>query len=265
MVKNLSARVHSGHRRAFQDDMESLLYVVLHAAFRWQSHDLPEDVLWERWNAFHESNLATAARDAAAGVRFDSDAVREWLDTMMAFHAPLPTHGAEFRDAEWTGDDPPIRPLDFSRTRRHAQKPHHTRTQLQVVGLRIQTLRSIQQMAEPMRGATLKASDWWTVEDNIEDEEADGDRILKQVLDEIGVDLSLQPSPGGWSDLPSDAKDPFFFSTREMEDYRCDMRRRVLDDNREARLRALRDADGSDNDDPKSPKDDWGGSDEELT
>ncbi|KAH9897075.1 uncharacterized protein BXZ73DRAFT_16232, partial [Epithele typhae] len=38
MVKNLSARVHSGHRRAFQDDMESLLYVVLHAAFRWQSH-----------------------------------------------------------------------------------------------------------------------------------------------------------------------------------------------------------------------------------
>ncbi|KAH9934008.1 uncharacterized protein BXZ73DRAFT_89669 [Epithele typhae] len=71
------------------------------------------------------------------------------------------------------------------------------------------------------------------------------------------------PSPGGWSDLPSDAEDTFFFSTREVADYRRDKRRRVLDDNREARLHALRDADGSDDDDPKDPKDDWGGSDEE--
>ncbi|KAH9932687.1 uncharacterized protein BXZ73DRAFT_101229 [Epithele typhae] len=104
MAKRLSIRLLvQGYPHVLQDDMESLLYVVLHAALRWQPHDLPQGAPRERWNVFYKSNLATAARDAAAGVRFDSDAVREWLDTMMAFHAPLPTHGAELRD-KWTGD-----------------------------------------------------------------------------------------------------------------------------------------------------------------
>lgn len=43
---------------------------------------------------------------------------------------------------------------DLVRTRRYVQKFYQMRTQLQAVGLRIQTLRSNQQMAVAMRGAT---------------------------------------------------------------------------------------------------------------
>jgi charged multivesicular body protein 2A len=43
---------------------------------------------------------------------------------------------------------------DLVRTRRYVQKFTQMRTQLQAVGLRIQTLRSNQQMADAMRGAT---------------------------------------------------------------------------------------------------------------
>lgn len=43
---------------------------------------------------------------------------------------------------------------DLVRTRRYVQKFYQMRTQLQAVELRIQTLRSNQQMADAMRGAT---------------------------------------------------------------------------------------------------------------
>ncbi len=43
---------------------------------------------------------------------------------------------------------------DLVRTRRYVQRFYQMRTQLQAVGLRIQTLRSNQQMADAMRGAT---------------------------------------------------------------------------------------------------------------
>lgn len=48
---------------------------------------------------------------------------------------------------------------DLVRTRRYVQKFYQMRTQLQAVGLRIQTLRSNQQMAEAMRGATRVCAD----------------------------------------------------------------------------------------------------------
>ncbi|KAI0370699.1 hypothetical protein BV20DRAFT_966203 [Pilatotrama ljubarskyi] len=70
-------------------------------------------------------------------------------------------------------------------------------------------------------------------------------------------------SPGGWSDLPSDAEDTFFFSPEEVEDYRREKRRRVIDGDREARLRALRSEGDEDEDEPVDPRDEWGGSDEE--
>jgi division protein CdvB (Snf7/Vps24/ESCRT-III family) len=47
-----------------------------------------------------------------------------------------------------------IQARDLVRTRRHIQKFYQMRTQLQAVSLRIQTLRSNQQMAEAMKGAT---------------------------------------------------------------------------------------------------------------
>jgi len=115
---------------------------------------------------------------------------------------------------------------DLVRTRRYVHKFYQMRTQLQAVGLRIQTLRSNQQMAEAMRGATRamasmnrglnlpsiqrimndfeKESSMMDMKEEMmseavdevmdeeEDEEEEGDKILKEVLDEIGVDLSQQ-------------------------------------------------------------------------
>jgi charged multivesicular body protein 2A len=135
---------------------------------------------------------------------------------------------------------------DLVRTRRYVQKFYQMKTQLQAVGLRIQALRSNQQMAEAMRGATrvrptircyltVSVTDvGWkamasmnrglnlpaiqkimndfekessmmdmkeemmsdavddVMDDEAEDEEEEGDKILRQVLDEIGVDLSQQ-------------------------------------------------------------------------
>ncbi|KAJ7764495.1 vacuolar sorting protein DID4 [Mycena maculata] len=115
---------------------------------------------------------------------------------------------------------------DLVRTRRYVQKFYQMRTQLQAVGLRIQTLRSNQQMADAMRGATramasmnrglnlpgiqrimtefekesatmdMKEEMMTDAVDDVmdeeEDEEEEGDKILKEVLDEIGVNLSQQ-------------------------------------------------------------------------
>ncbi|KIO32456.1 hypothetical protein M407DRAFT_18512 [Tulasnella calospora MUT 4182] len=127
---------------------------------------------------------------------------------------------------------------DLVRTRRYVQKFYQMRTQLQAVGLRIQTLRSNQQMAEAMRGATRamasmnrglnlpaiqrvltdfeKESSMMdmkeemmsdavddVMEDEGEDEEEEGDKILQQVLDEIGVSLQQQ-----LADAPSSIATP---------------------------------------------------------
>src|ERR1700722_8327024 len=69
-------------------------------------------------------------------------------------------------------------------------------------------------------------------------------------------------SPGGWSDLPSDSEDTFFLTLREVEDCRREKRRRLLDHNREQRLRALRAEE--DEEDDAIENDVWGGSDEEV-
>lgn len=66
----------------------------------------------------------------------------------------------------------------------------------------------------------------------------------------------------GWSDLPSDTEDTFFFSRNEAEDYHREKRRRVIDQGREERLKALRDAEGEEAE--KREEDEWGGSDEEV-
>ncbi|RDB24193.1 Charged multivesicular body protein 2a 2 [Hypsizygus marmoreus] len=128
---------------------------------------------------------------------------------------------------------------DLVRTRRYVQKFYQMRTQLQAVGLRIQTLRSNQQMADAMRGATRamaamnrglnlpgiqkimndfeKESSMMDMKEDMmseavdevmdeeEDEEEEGDKILKEVLDEIGVSLAQQltDAPTGLAALSS--------------------------------------------------------------
>ncbi|KAJ7086415.1 hypothetical protein B0H15DRAFT_348651 [Mycena belliarum] len=69
------------------------------------------------------------------------------------------------------------------------------------------------------------------------------------------------PSPSGWSDLPSDAEDTFFFSPHEAEDYRQEKRRRLLDRAREERLRARKAEEGEPEEEEE--EDAWGASDEE--
>ncbi|TFY73366.1 hypothetical protein EWM64_g10647 [Hericium alpestre] len=123
---------------------------------------------------------------------------------------------------------------DLVRTRRYVQKFHQMRTQLQAVGLRIQTIRSNTQMAEAMRGATraMKSMNRGlnlpqiqkimneferesasmdmkeemmsdaiddVMDEDLEDEETESDQILQKVLDEIGVDISqkLTDAPTG--------------------------------------------------------------------
>ncbi|KAL1918194.1 uncharacterized protein VTP21DRAFT_3460 [Calcarisporiella thermophila] len=114
---------------------------------------------------------------------------------------------------------------DLVRTRRYVQKFYQMKTQLQAVGLRIQTLRSNQQMAEAMRGATkamqsmnrqmnlpsiqkimmefereselmdMKDEMMNDAIDDVMEEEADeeeSEEVVNQVLDEIGVTLNQE-------------------------------------------------------------------------
>ncbi|KAI0316895.1 hypothetical protein OF83DRAFT_1059618, partial [Amylostereum chailletii] len=73
------------------------------------------------------------------------------------------------------------------------------------------------------------------------------------------VALSRPTSPGGWTDLPSDAEDTFFLSPDETEDYVRVKRRRQLEKLREERMRAMAD----DEIDEGVSGERWGGSDEE--
>ncbi|KAH7886591.1 hypothetical protein F5I97DRAFT_1015914 [Phlebopus sp. FC_14] len=87
-------------------------------------------------------------------------------------------------------------------------------------------------------------------------------RLLLDTLPErsAGVSRAIRPlSPSGWSDLPSDSEDTFFFSPDELDSYRRDKRRRLLERGREERLRAIAAEEG----DKEVDSDPWGGSDEE--
>ena len=66
---------------------------------------------------------------------------------------PWPSHAVSYTEA-LVQNACRVMAKDLVRTRRYVQKFYQMRTQLQAVGLRIQTLRSNQQMAEAMRGAT---------------------------------------------------------------------------------------------------------------
>ncbi|ODV90822.1 hypothetical protein CANCADRAFT_111253 [Tortispora caseinolytica NRRL Y-17796] len=114
-----------------------------------------------------------------------------------------------------------IQAKDLVRTRKHIQKFYQMRTQLQAVALRIQTVRSNEQMMQSMKGATgllgsmnrsmnlpalnriamefQRESDMMdqrqemmddAIDDAMEDDEEESDEVVNQVLDEIGIDLS---------------------------------------------------------------------------
>jgi len=114
---------------------------------------------------------------------------------------------------------------DLVRTRNHIQKFYKMRTELQAVGLRIQTLKSHQAMGEAMKGVTRammvmnrqmnlpamqrimmefeKQSEKMDMKEEMmsdtmddvfeeDDEKEETDEIINQVLDDIGINLSSQ-------------------------------------------------------------------------
>lgn len=71
-------------------------------------------------------------------------------------------------------------------------------------------------------------------------------------------------SPTGWSDLPSDSEDTFFFSPAEIEELHHEKRRKLVDAGREARLRANRESDPDPARDFLEAMELWGGDEEEV-
>lgn len=114
-----------------------------------------------------------------------------------------------------------VQAKDLVRTRRYIQKFYQMRTQLQAISLRIQTVRSNEQMMQSMKGATVllgsmnrqmnlpalqriamefeKENDIMDqrqemMDDAIDDvtgleDEEESEEVVNQVLDEIGIDL----------------------------------------------------------------------------
>lgn len=93
-------------------------------------------------------------------------------------------------------------------------------------------------------------------------------RLLLDALPDVPLPTTASAeepsSPDGWSDLPSDAEDTFFFSSQEVEDYRREKRRRIISEDRQARLRAIRSEVGDEEKVDADPREEWGGSDEEV-
>jgi charged multivesicular body protein 2A len=121
-----------------------------------------------------------------------------------------------------------IQAKDLVRTRRYVEKCYATRGQLQKISLRLQTYRTNEQMMQAMKGATVALGNMnrtmnlpqlqrITMEferendimeqrqemmddaiDDAVDVEEEGDEIVNQVLDEIGVDLRQAVSATQW-------------------------------------------------------------------
>ena len=84
--------------------------------------------------------------------------------------------------------------------------------------------------------------------------------ILDPDLLSTHLEIRRSSSPSGWSDIPSDAEDTFFFSQAEVDDYRRDKRRRLIDSAREERLRILAQLEPAD-----EPQETCWASDEEVS
>ncbi|KAJ1303993.1 hypothetical protein OPQ81_008402 [Rhizoctonia solani] len=95
-------------------------------------------------------------------------------------------------------------------------------------------------------------------------------RLLLESLEDFATPDPIQlnavndpPAEVGWDDLPSDAEDTFFLTPKEVDEYHHDKRRRMLERERQERLRALAEEDEVNGQGTESPEALWGGSDEE--
>ncbi len=103
-------------RATFQDEMESLLYVVLYCALLWQPHGVSfkqlTSTVTELFNSFTE--FEAGIKDGGDGkivnaehrvytrsVRFKDQNLSEWLNTVMDYHSPRPHQQVEYKD-KWS-------------------------------------------------------------------------------------------------------------------------------------------------------------------
>ncbi|KAI0940213.1 hypothetical protein AcV5_001383 [Taiwanofungus camphoratus] len=108
---------------SIEDDMESMLYVVLYCSMRWLSHNLAEDLetLAEYCRALFDfvqvkadgsiimGGTGKAAnrlhRNYTRAIQWTCKPVHEWLNTVMNFNSPLPPSRGEFA-GKWDGYKP---------------------------------------------------------------------------------------------------------------------------------------------------------------
>ncbi len=130
MSRRLLADPDGELRQAIQDDMESLLYVVLYCALHWLPHNLDKKELSNLVSSFFDYRkplrggvaggtpklLNAETRNLTGQVTFASKAIQEWLDTVMNLNAPLQDSAEEFKD-RWYPDSLDAFWSDFLRTR----------------------------------------------------------------------------------------------------------------------------------------------------
>lgn len=103
-------------KATFQDEMESLLYVVLYCALIWQRHKVSmkqlTSTITELFDSFTE--FEAGIKDGGDGkivnaehrvytrsARFENQDLSEWLNTVMDFHSPRPHQQVEYKD-KWS-------------------------------------------------------------------------------------------------------------------------------------------------------------------
>ncbi|PIL30475.1 hypothetical protein GSI_07174 [Ganoderma sinense ZZ0214-1] len=106
-------------KATFQDEMESLLYVVLYCALLWQPHNVSMKQLTSTVTELFDSctEFEAGIKDGGDGkmvnamhrvytrsARFENQDLSEWLNTVMDFHSPRPHQEAEYKD-KWSNPE----------------------------------------------------------------------------------------------------------------------------------------------------------------
>ena len=144
-------------KHTFQDDMESLLYVVLYCALLWQPHVLSEEGLTHFISKFFDDAMVYSKRPAEGGfvkvenalsrlwterIGLHSRDLHDWLDLMMDYHTPPPHRRDELKD-KWT--DPAFIDsfwADFLRARSDLEADNRTENSLYTRHLKLERLTS---------------------------------------------------------------------------------------------------------------------------
>ena len=106
-------------KQTIQDDIESLLYVVLYCALLWLPHTLPQaqlkETIWEiferaTWSSFDKAFIGGEGKFANAVTRAFTKkanfppALHEWLDTVMDHHVPVDFSDPSRDTTPWSTD-----------------------------------------------------------------------------------------------------------------------------------------------------------------